>query len=197
MIDEPAVSNSRRQEILDAAAAVFAEKGYHGTGMRDVADRLGMKAGSLYFHLASKDAALEEVCAMGMQISLRSARTAVAAGGDMATRVRAMIASQVREFAEHGDYISVYIHERRHLSPEALARVTGISNEFRILIDQIFEEGRANGELAAGISPRAARYGLVGQLRNLTQLYIEGPIRDFDAVAAEITEMFLSGTLNA
>ncbi len=193
MSEESAISSPRRQAIVDAAAAVFAEKGFHGTGMRDIADRLGMKAGSLYFHLASKDAALEEVCTAGMQSAFRAVEQGLAAGSGLAVRIRAMVAAQVEDLATHGDYISVFVHERRQLLAPAKQRLVDVSQQHRHLLDRIFEDARASGELAPGLEPRAARYAMVGVLRNLTQLYVEGPIRDFPAIAAQITDIFLHG----
>jgi AcrR family transcriptional regulator len=55
----------RADEIIDAAARVFAERGYHGTTTQAIADVLGMRQASLYYYFPSKEAALEEVCARG------------------------------------------------------------------------------------------------------------------------------------
>ena len=55
----------RSEEIIDAAARVFAERGYHGTSTQAIADVLGMRQASLYYYFPSKEAALEEVCARG------------------------------------------------------------------------------------------------------------------------------------
>ncbi|HZD25745.1 MAG TPA: helix-turn-helix domain-containing protein, partial [Alphaproteobacteria bacterium] len=49
----------RHREIMDAAAAVFSEKGFHGASTRDIAERVGLRQGSLYYHFPSKEAALE------------------------------------------------------------------------------------------------------------------------------------------
>lgn len=193
MIEEIAVSSPRRQAILDAAAAVFAEKGFHGTGMRDIADRLGMKAGSLYFHLSSKDAALEEVCAAGLQSALRAAQQGFAAGDTLSVRVRALVAAQIEDLATHGDYISVFVHERRQLSAPAQKRLVEVSQQHRLLLDRIFDEAKHTGELASGLEPRAARYAMVGVLRNLTQLYVEGPVKGFAEIAQQVTDIFLCG----
>jgi TetR/AcrR family transcriptional regulator, cholesterol catabolism regulator len=57
----------RYGEIIDAVAAVFAEKGYHGASTKDIADRLGIRQGSLYYYFASKESALEEVCQIGVE----------------------------------------------------------------------------------------------------------------------------------
>lgn len=48
-------STDRPSEILDAAAQLFASKGYSGTSIRDVAERVGMLSGSLYHHIKSKE----------------------------------------------------------------------------------------------------------------------------------------------
>jgi TetR/AcrR family transcriptional regulator, cholesterol catabolism regulator len=186
-------STTRRQDILDAAAAVFAEKGYHGAGMRDIAERLGMKAGSLYFHLTSKDAALEEVCAAGLQSTLRSAELAVEAGPDLETRVSALIAAEARELRDHAHYIAVQMHERRHLSPDGEKRLVEISRAYRALLDRIFSEAQQRGELAADIGVRSASLTMIGVLRNLTFLYVGGPIRGFQKFCDQAAHMLLTG----
>lgn len=47
----------RAGEVLEAAAAVFAERGFHGASTQDIADRLGMRQASLYYYFTSKEAA--------------------------------------------------------------------------------------------------------------------------------------------
>jgi AcrR family transcriptional regulator len=51
----------RKQEILDVATALFAERGYDGTSVNDVAERVGMRKASLFYHFATKDALYDAV----------------------------------------------------------------------------------------------------------------------------------------
>ena len=51
----------RAPEIIDAAARVFAERGFHGATTQDIADVLGIRQASLYYYFSSKEAALEPV----------------------------------------------------------------------------------------------------------------------------------------
>jgi AcrR family transcriptional regulator len=51
----------RKEEILDVATALFAERGFEGTSMNDVAERVGMRKASLFYHFATKDALYEAV----------------------------------------------------------------------------------------------------------------------------------------
>ena len=69
LIQEPAVQQDpgssryqmQRRQAIKSAAAVFAEKGFHGSSTRDIAEHLGIKQGSLYYYFGSKEEALGEV----------------------------------------------------------------------------------------------------------------------------------------
>ena len=67
-IARPATSARRRlSEVVDAAAKVFARRGYHGASTQDIADVLGIRQASLYYYFESKESALELVCASGVE----------------------------------------------------------------------------------------------------------------------------------
>src|SRR5438067_3760612 len=48
-------ARSRREEILDEATRLFAERGYEGTSMADLAEKVGLRKASLFHHFASKE----------------------------------------------------------------------------------------------------------------------------------------------
>ena len=56
---------TRRNELTRQAARLFAEKGYHGTSMEDLAVAMGVQKGSLYAHIQSKEDLLYELCREG------------------------------------------------------------------------------------------------------------------------------------
>ena len=56
-------ADDTRRRILDAATALFNERGYAGTSIRDITERLGMTKGALYYHFASKDELLHAMVA--------------------------------------------------------------------------------------------------------------------------------------
>src|SRR5260370_19453123 len=53
--------NSRRDELLELAAAMFAERGLRATTVRDIADSAGILSGSLYHHFSSKEEMVDEL----------------------------------------------------------------------------------------------------------------------------------------
>jgi TetR/AcrR family transcriptional regulator len=80
-------AKSRKDEILDVATCLFAERGYDGTSMNDVAERVGMRKASLFYHFATKDALYEAVLDRLIE-SLGSALSAVyASEGTFSERV--------------------------------------------------------------------------------------------------------------
>ena len=52
-------------KVLDSTAAVFADKGYHGTSAGEIVSKLGIAQSSLYYYIKSKDEAVEMVCLQG------------------------------------------------------------------------------------------------------------------------------------
>lgn len=186
----------RRQRVIDAAASTFSRFGYHGVGTRTIAESLGIKVASLYFHVTSKEEALEEVCRRGIEQPLQFIRCALSDATDLASRIRFFFRRQREELAEHGDYISVYIHERRHLPPLALARLDMISREFRAEMDRMFREAAERDELHPTLTPRIASLVMIGTVRNISQFYTDGPIKNFDEFASGAIEALIRGVVS-
>ena len=90
----------RAPQIIDAAARVFAERGFHGATTQDIANVLGIRQASLYYYFSSKEAALELVCLKGVEGFFEAAK-AIAAGGGTA-RKRLSFIDQVAPVAPAG-----------------------------------------------------------------------------------------------
>ena len=76
----PSKSEVTRHAILEAAAGLFREHGYAAVSLRDIAEAVGMKTGSLYYHFDSKESLVEEILTLGTQGALAASRAAVEAG---------------------------------------------------------------------------------------------------------------------
>src|SRR5262245_9113078 len=85
----------RYREVLDAAAAVFAEKGYAGASTRDIADRLGVRQASLYYYFPSKEAALGAICELGVKDFIANLQTIMATSTSSPEKLRAAIANHL------------------------------------------------------------------------------------------------------
>ncbi len=94
-IDAPTKKPDRRAEILRQAAAVFREKGFHGAGMREIASRLEMAPGALYYYFESKEDLLYACQDISLTRLIDEARRIVRSKAPADEKLRALIASHL------------------------------------------------------------------------------------------------------
>src|SRR6201985_1343513 len=109
--------SARRTELTRAAARLFAEKGYHGTSIGDLADAMGVQKGSLYSHIESKADLLWEVAHEGAA-GFHSALDDVPDEGPIVERIRVALRAHLRVVAEQLDVATVFVREWRYLEGE-------------------------------------------------------------------------------
>lgn len=188
-----APDRTRREQAIDAAADVFARRGYHGAGTRAIADLLGIKVASLYFHFRSKEEALEEVCRVGMEQPFVYLRAACEIETTFERRIQRFLADYSAHLDRQSDYISVFLNERRYLSGEATARLNTAARLSAPVFARIFEDAKVEGVMNPAIPARMARLILIGVLNNITQLRLNGPIADFESFVRHSGEHFVRG----
>lgn len=155
------------------AAAIFARVGYHGASTRAIADALGIKVASLYFHIGSKEDALAEICLLGMQRSVGYLDEA-SQKPTLAEQIRHFFICQREDHIQHADYVAVSTRERDHLSQPAQDRIRELTARFRASMDQMFERAAARGELHPDLTPRHCRFIMIGTLRGISEMYMSG-----------------------
>src|SRR3954468_4859636 len=106
--------STRRHDLTRVAARLFAEKGYHGTSVGDLAEALGVQKGSLYAHIESKADLLWEVAREGAE-AFHAALDEVPEEGPVVDRIRAALRGHLRVVAEQLDVATVFIREWRYL----------------------------------------------------------------------------------
>ena len=112
---------TRREELVSVAARLFAERGYHGTSMADLAEAMGVQKGSLYSLTASKQELLVIVTREGAG-SFHAALDAVPEDADPLERVRAALRGHLAVVADQVDAATVFTREWRFLvEPERTA----------------------------------------------------------------------------
>jgi AcrR family transcriptional regulator len=146
---------SRRNELTRQAARLFAEKGYHGTSIGDLAEAMGVQKGSLYAHIESKADLLWEVARDGA-VAFHEALDAVREELSATDKIRAALRAHLRVVAEQLDVATVFIREWRYLEGERrevfLAERRRYEERFRTL----FREGRELGELRTDLDDATA-----------------------------------------
>ena len=107
--------DNRRQQLLDVAARLFRERGFHVTSMRDIAHEVGMLSGSIYYHFPSKEELLLAVYEEGLRHIAEEVDAAVAQQDAPWERLEAGCTAHLEALLELSDYTQVMI---RVLPPE-------------------------------------------------------------------------------
>src|ERR1044072_4336205 len=147
--------SSRRTELTRQAARLFAEKGYHGTSVGDLAEALGVQKGSLYSHIDSKADLLWEVAREGAA-AFHAALDEVPADAAVVERIRAALRAHLRVVAEQLDVATVFIREWRYLDGERRETFVGERRRYEERLRALFREGRERGELRTDLDDGSA-----------------------------------------
>jgi AcrR family transcriptional regulator len=147
--------SARRTELTRAAARLFAEKGYHGTSIGDLAEALGVQKGSLYAHIESKADLLWEVAREGA-VAFHAALDAVPDEGPVVERIRAALRAHLRVVAEQLDVATVFVREWRYLEGERREEFVAERRRYEERFRALFREGRELGELRTDLDDATA-----------------------------------------
>jgi len=148
--------------MLAAAARVFARRGYHGASTQDIADVLGIRQASLYYYFESKEAALEAVCADGVEDYAVRALGVLRGNGTASEKVASLVFQHFVPMAERLDFTQAFMRERRFLPELARKRIRAIEKRYERIIQLVIEQGIASGEFRADLDSRLATLALLG-----------------------------------
>jgi AcrR family transcriptional regulator len=181
----------RRQAILDAAAVVFAERGYFNATMKDIADRLGMRPASLYHYYPSKEAALEEMCRISAIEFCERLRAIIARGGPAVAMVRAGMLAHLT--SDRRAYVENFAFSRRNLPAGVVKELNTLARAYRQLWKKIFLHGAERGEWRSDLDVDVAADAVLALCNSAATTLPRRKNADEDA-ALKWVELFLQGT---
>jgi TetR/AcrR family transcriptional regulator, cholesterol catabolism regulator len=188
-----AVSRNSREDVIRTAGRLFAERGYHGTSMRDLGRELGLHGSSLYSHISSKEDLLVDVVARGADLFEGSARRALAAPGGAEIRLRELIAGHVAVVLDNLDVARTFLNEARALDESRRDAVVAARDRYEQAFRSVLEEGRRDGTFAPGTDPRIAAILVLSILNAIDRWYRpDGPL-DRAGLVDRIVDFTLSG----
>lgn len=152
----------QRQQAIRAAAAVFAEKGFHGASTRDIAQRMGIQQGSLYYYFKSKEEALGEVCLFGIEDYVRRMDYIYKSDQPFEAKLMATITSHLSSYRERNEALKVHNDERLYLPAEKRKKLKKLGSHYRRRLEGIFEEGAKSGALRESIDCHFAAQAVIG-----------------------------------
>ncbi|HEY3800661.1 MAG TPA: TetR/AcrR family transcriptional regulator [Caulobacteraceae bacterium] len=196
--------DARPAEIVAAALAVFAEKGFAAARLDDIAARAGVSKGALYLYFATKEDLFRAVVRDAASPNLAAVRQLAAAyDGGFAQLARAIapLMARIATTTPLGGVVKMVIGESRNFPELAKVWHDALVSEALETIAGVIAKAQARGEVKAG-DPRAYAIGLispmlVGVLWRETFEPVGAPGFDIPALAAQHVETVLTGMLAA
>jgi len=154
---------SRREQILAAAAELFARHGFHGVGINDIGAAVGISGPALYRHFRSKDSMLGEMLTSISERLLAGAQARVREAGDPEHSISSLIRWQVDFALDHPALITVQERDLGNLADADRQRVRALQRRYvEVWVTTIRRARPEVGEPAA----RAAAHALFGLINS-------------------------------
>lgn len=149
-----------RREVLDGARAVFAQKGFHGTSLRDLESQSGVSKGLILHHFGSKDrlyAAVRQELAAQYVSSLQAS---LPAGGSLREMAEAAVRASFDETARDDHYLRVSMWA----SLENLDSVSRIERDLTTTLISMMREGQKSGVVRDDVNPAILPFVVKGAI---------------------------------
>jgi AcrR family transcriptional regulator len=183
----------QKQLAIRSAAAVFAEKGFHGASTKDIAERMGIKQGSLYYYFKSKEEALGEVCLFGIEEYVERMKTIAASDQPFESKLMATITSHLSSYRERNEALKVHNDERLYLPEDKRAKLKELGSNYRQQLEKIFDEGASIGALRDSIDCHFAAQAVIGMCNGWGDVIVRDPDLDLFDIIQKCTDLVLHG----
>jgi AcrR family transcriptional regulator len=182
-----AAGQARRDQILEAAARLFSERGYHATSMRDIGEATGMLAGSLYAHIDGKEDLLFGIVQQAAEAFLGGLEVVQGSDAPPEEKLRLAMRAHVEVVAGDPEAARVFHHEWRALTGRRRTEVRRLRRRYEAMWDAIVRG------LPGAADPKLARL-LVLSAANWTYTWYrpDGPMSPRQ-VADRFTDLLLEG----
>ncbi|HSM43730.1 MAG TPA: TetR/AcrR family transcriptional regulator [Acidimicrobiia bacterium] len=180
-------TRNSREDVVRAAGRLFAERGYHGTSMRDLGKELGLLGSSLYSHVSSKQDLLVEVVREGARLFEHSAEKSLGIEGTASERLDALVAGHVAVVVDNIEVSRTFLNEARMLDGAHRSRVVAARDHYEEAFRAVIREGIEDGSFRSDVDPKTASIFILSILNAIERWYRPDGELDPDALVAELS----------
>src|SRR3989454_3642878 len=183
---------ARRDAIVDASARVFAQRGYHATGIAELCEVNGLGKGAFYHYIGSKEELLAAIHDRVMDEVMLGADRVAQAGGSPAAQLAMLGDELIDVIYRYPDHVWVFLHEFPALTGERAEQFRVRRREYERRVEAVLQAGIESGEFR-NVDPRLTTLAWLG-MHNYTYLWlkVDGRLSARD-VAKRFGELFIRG----
>lgn len=180
--------------IIQVAAKIFSEKGYHATSMQDIAEAVNLQKASLYHHFSSKQEILAEILDQALDLINNRLESVLVQPLSADQKLRQAMISYFQTIAEYQNLSAVLLLEMRSLEPDLKNRQAPRREKFERLWKELIIEGRQQGVFCE-IDPSITGKAILGVMNWTVTWYRSDGARSAPEIANLYADLFLKGLL--
>lgn len=184
--------NDQLASIVSIAASLFAGRGYRGTSMRDIGRSVGVHAGSLYVHIASKEDLLHSIVTSIMERSERDMSGVLASREPAAEQLREIARRHIELIGTNKEFATVFFHEWRNLGQARQEAVIASRDRWEDGLRSVISRGIAAGEFRP-VDVRIAGIALTSMLNWAYVWYSPDGDLSADQLADQFAGLLIDG----
>ena len=186
-------NETRWQEILDAAAEVFFEKGYAGTSIQDIADRVGLLKGSLYHYIKTKEDLLFGIIYDVQKSGIAVLEAAAEVPGDARTRTREFIRAYTVFTIKTRVRASVFDRDFHSLTGKRRQLIVKERDVYDTFLRTLIADGIEEGVFSSNVNPVVLGNVIFQMVNSIYHWYSEKGRMSAENIAEQIADFAIGG----
>jgi AcrR family transcriptional regulator len=187
-----AIQRMERADIFKVIAELFKEKGFYNTSIKDISEKVGLKGGSLYYHIKSKEDALFEICEDAINRLFSELEKTVQADDDPKTKLTKIVENHIKYFINNFYETSVFLIETKALGDKYQEMYTDKRDRFESHIRNVLREGMTKGVFRKG-DVKLMAFAILGMLNWMVIWYNPEGKWGANKIKNEFLQMIFSG----
>lgn len=183
----------RWAELIEVATEVFFEKGYEAASLQDIADRLGMLKGSLYYYIHSKEDLLYDVISAVHQAGLANIELLAEQDGGALERLHNVIVGHLEHECHNLTRTAVFLHELQALPPQRRETIIGGEHAYRAVFSQLIEQGQHEGSIREDVDPKLGALSVLGSINWVYRWFRQGGEYTPRQIGEQFAELIIRG----
>jgi AcrR family transcriptional regulator len=185
----------QRSDIIQAAAQIFRQKGYHGTSMQDIADAVHLQKASLYHHVSGKQEILVDILDRALDLLIEDIEEVAKSEIKPEEKVRQAMQAYVGRLTEDTDLAAVLMQEHRSLADDLHAAHIARRDRLESIWREILREGTKSGDFRP-TDEVITTFAILGVLNWMISWYQPGGRLSAEEIANQFGDIFLIGLRN-
>jgi AcrR family transcriptional regulator len=187
--------NRTREDVVIAAGHLFAQRGFHGTSMRDLGEELGMLGSSLYSHVEGKNELLVEVIRRGADLFNDVVTQATSIDEPAIEQLRRLVFGHVAVVIGHIDESRTFLFESRFLEDKDRLQIVEMRDAYETAYRRVIQRGITEGSIADDVDAGITAIFILSVLNALIRWYRPSGSRTADQIAGEMWSFISNGIL--